>query len=156
MKRLTASLLALLFGVSAWAADAPVGVKVPANQRFVLPSGLTLVLVPKKDVPLIAFSGFVRGGSLADPADKPGVGSLVAGLLARGAGTRNAFQFADAQEAALRAAFTRSGADTLELATDDDLLDALLRFADLLKQRARLKSPLRFPAHLKDRAEVPA
>ena len=41
------------------------GVKVPANQRFVLPNGLTIVLVPKKDVPLIAFSGFVRGGALA-------------------------------------------------------------------------------------------
>jgi predicted Zn-dependent peptidase len=77
---------------------APVGVKVPANQRFVLPNGLTIVLVPKKDVPLIAFSGFVRGGVLADPADKPGVSSLVAGLLDRGAGKRNAFEFADAVE----------------------------------------------------------
>jgi predicted Zn-dependent peptidase len=77
---------------------AVVGVKVPANQRFVLPNGLTIVLVPKKDVPLIAFSGFVRGGALADPADKPGVSSLVAGLLDRGAGKRNAFEFADAVE----------------------------------------------------------
>ena len=75
-----------------------VGVKVPANQRFVLPNGLTIVLVPKKDVPLIAFSGFVRGGALADPADKPGVASLVAGLLDRGAGKRSAFEFADAVE----------------------------------------------------------
>ena len=74
------------------------GVKVPANQRFVLPNGLTIVLVPKKDVPLIAFSGFVRGGALADPADKPGVASLVAGLLDRGAGKRSAFEFADAVE----------------------------------------------------------
>ena len=72
------------------------GVKVPANQRFVLPNGLTIVLVARKDVPLIAFSGFVRGGVLADPADKPGVSSLVAGLLDRGAGKRNAFEFADA------------------------------------------------------------
>ncbi len=63
-------------------------------------------------------------------------------------------RLADEQEAALRAAFARSGADTLELATDDDLLDALLRFADLRKQRARLKTPLRFPAHLKARAEA--
>ena len=63
-----------------------------------LPNGLTIVLVPKKDVPLIAFSGFVRGGALADPADKPGVASLVAGLLDRGAGKRSAFEFADAVE----------------------------------------------------------
>lgn len=52
------------------------------------------------------------------------------------------------QEAAIFDALSASGADTLELATDDDLLDALLRFADLRCQRARLKSPLRFPAHL--------
>ena len=56
------------------------------------------------------------------------------------------------QEAALREALARSGADALELATDDDVLDAMLRFADLRRQRARLKSPARFPAHLK-RAE---
>ena len=81
-----------------FAAEPAAGIKVPANQRFVLPNGLTIVLVPKKDVPLIAFSGFVRGGALSDPADKPGVASLVAGLLDRGAGKRSAFEFADAVE----------------------------------------------------------
>ncbi len=59
---------------------------------------------------------------------------------------------AEQQEAALREALGRSGADTLELATDDDLLDAMLRFADLRRQRARLKAPMRFPAQFK-RAE---
>jgi predicted Zn-dependent peptidase len=98
--RLLASLgLALmLVAGSASAADATAGVKVPAHQRFVLSNGLTVVLVPKKDVPMIAFSGFVRGGSLADPADKAGVGSMVAGLLDRGAGNRSAVEFADALE----------------------------------------------------------
>ena len=98
MKRLFASLLlSLVFVASAFAADAP-GVKVPAHQRFVLPNGLTVILVPRKDVPMIAFAGFVRGGSFADPDQKPGVGSLVAGLLDRGAGKRNAYEFADALE----------------------------------------------------------
>jgi zinc protease len=98
MKRLFASFaLALMFVMSSHAADAP-GVKVPAHQRFVLPNGLTVILVPRKDVPMIAFSGFVRGGSFADPDGKPGVGSLVAGLLDRGAGKRNAYEFADALE----------------------------------------------------------
>ena len=40
----------------------------------------------------------------------------------------------------------QSGADVLELATDDDLLQTLMRFADLRRQRARLKVPRRFPA----------
>jgi hypothetical protein len=34
----------------------------------------------------------------------------------------------------------------LELSTEDDVLDALLRFCDLRRQRARLKTPVRFPA----------
>jgi len=89
-------LSAMWVNVAAAAAAEPVGVKIPAHQRFVLPNGLTILLLPKKDVPLIAFSGFVRGGALADPAGKPGVGSLVAGLLDRGAGKRSAFEFADA------------------------------------------------------------
>ncbi len=56
---------------------------------------------------------------------------------------------AQQQEEALLQDLMQSGADTLELATDDDLLDALLRFADLRRQRARLKVPGRFPSHFK-------
>jgi uncharacterized protein (DUF58 family) len=58
-------------------------------------------------------------------------------------------KIADEQEAALYAALAESGADTLELATDDDLLDALMRYADLRRQRARMKTPRRFPARFK-------
>ncbi len=49
------------------------------------------------------------------------------------------------QEATLLNSLASSGADVLELATDDDLLAALMRFADLRRQRARLKVPRRFP-----------
>lgn len=55
---------------------------------------------------------------------------------------------AEEQEAALMSALGRSGADVLELATDEDLLDALMRFADLRRQRSRLPTPRRFPAGL--------
>ena len=81
-------------------AETPIGMKVPDHERFVLPNGLTILLLQKKEVPTIAFSGFVRGGALADPAGKPGVGSLLAGLLDRGAGKRSAYEFADAVEGA--------------------------------------------------------
>ena len=40
------------------------------------------------------------------------------------------------REAALRTALADAGADTLELRTDDDLIDALLRFMDLRQRRA--------------------
>ncbi len=55
---------------------------------------------------------------------------------------------AEAQEAQLIQDLSASGADILELATDDDLLDALLRYADMRRQRARLGAGRRFPAHL--------
>ena len=45
---------------------------------------------------------------------------------------------AQRREAALLDGLARSGVDTLELATDGDLMDAILRFADLRKQRSRL------------------
>ena len=56
---------------------------------------------------------------------------------------------AEQQELALLQALGESGADTLEVATDDDILDAMLRFADLRRQRGRLKTPMRFPAAFK-------
>jgi uncharacterized protein (DUF58 family) len=45
---------------------------------------------------------------------------------------------AELRERTLRAAFRDAGVDALELATDDDLVDAILRFADLRKSRSRL------------------
>jgi uncharacterized protein (DUF58 family) len=50
-------------------------------------------------------------------------------------------RFADAaarREAALRAALAHAGVDTLELSTEGDLGDALLRFVDARRQRSRL------------------
>ncbi len=55
------------------------------------------------------------------------------------AGFRKRFAAAaEKRETELRAALARAGVDTLELSTDDSLVDALLRFADLRKQRSRL------------------
>ena len=57
------------------------------------------------------------------------------------AGFRRRFaQLAADREAALREGLTRAGADTLELCTDDDLVDALLRFMDLRQRRVRAHS----------------
>jgi len=47
---------------------------------------------------------------------------------------------ADAREEALRAAFDSAGIDALELSTEDDVADAVLRFADMRKHRARMNA----------------
>ncbi|MEN3292965.1 MAG: hypothetical protein V7642_2218 [Burkholderiales bacterium] len=52
------------------------------------------------------------------------------------------------REDALRAAFGQAGVDALELSTDDELIDAILRFADLRKRRSRLAAGGAFPQHL--------
>ena len=55
---------------------------------------------------------------------------------------------AQRREEGLRAAFREAGIDALELSTDDDLMDAIRRFADMRKRRSRLSSSAPMPAHL--------
>jgi uncharacterized protein (DUF58 family) len=64
-------------------------------------------------------------------------------------GFRQRFEAAaQRRETALREGLARAGVDTLELATDDVLFDAILRFADLRKQRSRVAHGGGVPAHL--------
>jgi uncharacterized protein (DUF58 family) len=65
------------------------------------------------------------------------------------AGFRRRFaQMAAQREAELRQALARAGVDTLALGTDDDLVQAVLRFTDMRKRRNRLAAGGRLPAHL--------
>jgi uncharacterized protein (DUF58 family) len=57
-------------------------------------------------------------------------------------------QAAEQREADLHDTLTRAGVDTLELATDDDLVDAVLRFAEMRRQRSRLAAGGGLPMHL--------
>ena len=57
-------------------------------------------------------------------------------------------KLAEEREQALRAAFRAAAVDTLELSTADPLVDTILRFADLRRQRSRLASGGSLPAHL--------
>ena len=55
---------------------------------------------------------------------------------------------AERREHTLRAAFRDAGIDALELSTDDDLIDAIRRFADMRKRRSRLSAGGSMPKHL--------
>lgn len=59
------------------------------------------------------------------------------------------------REQELRSAFSQAGVDALELSTNDDLIDAILRFADLRKRRRRLAAGGSLPQHLRGSHEVP-
>jgi len=66
------------------------------------------------------------------------------------AGFRKRFtRIAAQREADLRQSLTKAGVDTLELATDGDLVEALMRFTDMRKRRSRISAGGALPAHLK-------
>jgi predicted Zn-dependent peptidase len=77
-----------------------VDVPVPANLRVTLANGLRLILVPRHDIPLLAFNLLLRGGAQLDPPGRAGTAALAASLLTHGAGARDAYAFADAVEGA--------------------------------------------------------
>ena len=62
---------------------------------------------------------------------------------------------AETREARLRSGFRRAGVDALELATDDDLADAILRFADMRKRRSRLAAGAVLPRIPEPTDDVP-
>jgi len=76
------------------------GVRIPPHQRYTLANGVKLILIPRHDVPLIAFEALLRGGARLDADGLEGVASLTAELLTHGAGSRQPYAFADAVEGA--------------------------------------------------------
>jgi hypothetical protein len=55
---------------------------------------------------------------------------------------------AERREKSLRESFTEAGVDALELSTDDNLADTILRFAELRKRRSQLSAGGSLPKHL--------
>lgn len=115
-------------------------VRIPPHERHTLRNGLRLILVPLHEVPLIAFEAVLRGGSRLDPPGREGVAALTAELLKYGAGSRDAFAFADTVEGAGGSLDIEVHSEAMHLhgqflAQDQELLLELL--ADAL-QRAHL------------------
>jgi len=118
-------------------AAVPGSVKLPAFQRATLANGAEIVLMEKRDTPLVSMTVVVRGGALADAPGKEGTASLAAELMQKGAGKRDAAQFAEAIESAGGELGAGAGTESLSLsanflARDAGLMlelagDALLR-----------------------------
>jgi len=138
MKLAAVTSLFASFGGGGYVAAAPghgVGMRIPAHDRFVLGNGVTLIILPRRDVPLIAFNAVLRGGALGDLTEKPGVSSLVAGLMEKGAGDRGALEFAEAVEGVGGSFGASASTESIAvagqfLARDQDLMLSLL--ADVL------------------------
>jgi zinc protease len=132
-----AFIVTLAFGAPGQAAE---GVKLPPVQRAQLANGGQVAIIEKRDTPLVSMTVTVRGGGLGDPAGRDGTASLFADLTQKGAGQRDAAQFAESIESAggaLGAAASSEGVvlSASFMARDVDLMLELV--ADAL-ERPRL------------------
>ena len=83
-----------------WRAQPPqVGVasslSLPVPKKFTLPNGLTVLLVEKHNLPVVAANLVVLSGSEANPINKPGLASFTADMLDEGTNKRSALQIAE-------------------------------------------------------------
>lgn len=63
----------------------PRPVVVPGFVQHTLPNGLTLVVAPRHEAPVVTLALLVRAGPELDPPERAGLAAMTAGLLAKGA-----------------------------------------------------------------------
>lgn len=147
-----------LVGVLAVAVVAPRPAQAAAKiQRLVSPGGIEAWFVQDATVPLIAMEYAFEAGAAQDPADKPGVASMVADLLDEGAGDLDSKTFHErlerrAIELSFHAARDHLRGSLRMLKDDHDEAFDLLRLsltqarfdaADIERIRAQVMSGLR-------------
>ncbi|HKF56251.1 MAG TPA: pitrilysin family protein, partial [Blastocatellia bacterium] len=66
------------------------GIKVPPYKKVTLPNGLTLLLMERRQLPLVSFHLIVKTGSVADRTGKEGLAAVTAELLRKGTKARTA------------------------------------------------------------------
>ncbi|MDJ0700321.1 MAG: pitrilysin family protein [Woeseiaceae bacterium] len=111
------------------------GVTLPEYKRVELDNGTVLLLIEKRDVPLVGVQALLRGGAVADPDGRNGTASLLASLIQKGAGERDAMQFVEAIASVGGELSARAGLEAITvsaefMARDADLMIELL--ADML------------------------
>ena len=164
MKRLL--LLLLLFSGHAWSAD----IRLPDYERVVLDNGTVLLLAEKHDIPLVGLRAVVRGGSVADPEGRGGMAGLIANLIQKGAGDRDAAAFAEAaaqvggtisasaaaEAVSVSAEFLARDAALMVELTADMLLRPALAEDEFLKERERAVATIEAARRSNPAALMPA
>jgi zinc protease len=131
---LRVSFIVLLLATLGSAAFAQ-GVTLPAFHRFELDNGTVLLLSEKPEVPMIAVTAILRGGAVTDPVGHEGLANLLASLLEKGAGDRDAAEFAEAVDASGGTLTSRAELETITISGDFLARDAALMvelLADML------------------------
>ena len=137
----------LLFTAAVWAAD----LALPEYERIELANGAVLLLSEKHDVPLIGMRAVVRNGSAADPESQSGLAELLATVMQKGAGERDAAALAEAaasvgghlsvsadvESITVAAEFLSRDAELMIELVTDVLLRPTLSKDELVKERSR-------------------
>jgi zinc protease len=122
-------------------------VTLPQPREFTLANGLRVVLMEKRDLPLVQVNLILDAGTVRDPAHRDGLASLTAAMLDEGAGGRSSLEIADAFEfmGARFGVGAGTHSATMTLRTPSRRLpDALALAADVMLRPD-------FPAHELDR-----
>ena len=115
------------------------GMVLPEVHSVELENGVVIILHEKRDVPLVGLQAVIRGGAVTDPAGKAGMSSLLAGMLEKGAGSRDAATFAEAIDSVGGSLTASAGLESITisgefLARDAELMIELL--VDMLQAPA--------------------
>lgn len=105
--------IAAALAISLPAAAQTASMKLPKYEKITVGNGMQLLLMEKRDVPMIAFHARVAGGGITDPAGKDGTADLAAELMQKGAGNRDALQFSGAADSVGATFGTHSGREAL-------------------------------------------
>lgn len=148
--------------------------KLPSHEVRRLPNGLTVHLVQRGPLPLVAVRLVVRGGSTSDPKGRLGVADFAARLMRRGAAGKHADEISEAVEfvGASIGGFANEENVIVSLSTPSRHLEAMFEVMaqlalepdfpenelELSRRRtlAALKNDLDDPGSLADRALVRA
>jgi len=89
---------------------------VPAHERYELPNGMKVTLVPYGNLPKVTLSLVVRTGNLNEPPDMPGLADLTGKLMKEGTTSRSSKQIAEDSA-------NMGGAITITVGVDESDLD---------------------------------
>ena len=102
-------------------------VSFPPYQLKTLPNGLQVLVIPWHEQPSVSMRLIIKAGAAQDPAEKPGVASLVAALLNQGTATKSAGGKAIALSGDLEAAVRLAGTRSAEEEVEDEIRDLKAR-----------------------------
>lgn len=76
----------------------PARVTLPPLQRCTLSNGLSVVLAEQSQLPLVHFRMMFESGSVLEPSGARGIGRLLATMMGKGCGERDALAFSEATQ----------------------------------------------------------